>query len=276
MDLPAGAIGLLPLALVVIAFFVVRSYSRWRDSRVRETPLTPGQFDSLRAALPFFDRLTSVEQSSLIEKVKLFLDQKRFYGCAGLRITDEIRLTIAAEACLLILNHQGEIYPGLTAILVYPSAFVVNHSEEDEDGVVSFESRDLQGESWDNGRVILAWDAVTHGAADFADGNNVVLHEFAHQLDALSGQADGSPPLAANSFKSWARVLSQNFEDLQSRSERGLPTAMDTYGATNPAEFFAVATETFFEKPNELYDQRPDLFEELRLYYRVDPRDWRE
>lgn len=276
MDLPPGAIGLLPLALVVIAFFVVRSYTRWRDNRVRETPLSQAQFDSLRAALPFFDRLTSVEQSRLVEKVKLFLDQKRFYGCAGLRITEEIRLTIASEACLLILNHEGEIYPGLTAILVYPSAFVVNHSEEDEDGVVSFESRDLQGESWDNGRVILAWDAVTHGTADFNDGNNVVLHEFAHQLDALSGLADGSPPLPGSSYKSWARVLSQNYEDLLSRSERGLPTTMDTYGATNPAEFFAVATETFFEKPHELSDQRPDLFEELRRYFRVDPRDWRE
>ncbi len=275
MELPAGAIGLLPLVLVVVVFFVVRYYRRWRDRRIRETPLTRGQLSSLRAALPFLDGLATAEQARLQEKVKLFLAEKRFYGCAGLQIDDEIRVTIAAEACLLILNHEGEIYPGLTSILVYPTAFIVRHDEEDEDGVVSSGSRDLLGESWDNGRVILAWDAVEHGTSDFSDGNNVVLHELAHHLDALSGREDGAPPLVGNSYKSWARVLSQNYEELQDRSARGLPTTIDTYGATNPAEFFAVATETFFEKPDDLYDRRPDLFEELKTYYRLDPRGWK-
>ena len=274
MELPTETIGLLPIALVVVAFFIVRYYRRWRDRRIRETPLSQGQLSSLRAALPFFDSLTEAERERLKDKIKLFLAEKRFYGCAGLRIDDEIRVTIAAEACLLILNHEGEVYPGLTSILVYPTAFIVRHDEEDEDGVVSSGSRDLLGESWDNGRVILAWDAVAHGTADLSDGNNVVLHEFAHQLDALSGRADGAPPLLHNSYKSWARVLSQNYQDLQDRSERGLPTTIDDYGATNPAEFFAVATETFFEQPHDLQRRRPDLFEELKTYYRLDPRDW--
>lgn len=276
MDFPAGAIGLLPLALVVIAFFAVRYYRQRRYARIRQTPLTRGQLETLQAALPFFGRLSPGEQERLKEKVKLFLAEKQFYGCAGLSISDEIRVTIAAEACLLILNHEGELYPGLTSVLVYPTAFVVAHDEPDEDGVVFSASRDLLGESWDNGRVILAWDAVEHGSSDFTDGNNVVLHEFAHQLDALSGRADGAPPLAPNSYKSWARVLSQNYEDLQNRSETGLPSTIDTYGATNPAEFFAVATETFFEKPQALYDSQPDLYEELSAYYRVDPRDWKQ
>ncbi|RZW12818.1 MAG: hypothetical protein EX260_12095, partial [Desulfobulbaceae bacterium] len=137
MDLPAGAIGLLPLALVVIVFLVVRYYRQWRDNRIREKPFTQGQLDSLGAALPFFDGLTSAEQGRLKEKIKLFLAQKRFYGCAGLSIDDEIRVTIAAEACLLILNHDGEVYPGLTSILVYPTAFIVQHDEAGDDGVVS-------------------------------------------------------------------------------------------------------------------------------------------
>jgi Mlc titration factor MtfA (ptsG expression regulator) len=275
MELPPGAIGLLPIAAVVFVYFAYRFYRKWRDRRIREKPFTESMNDSLVAALPFFPGLRQAEQQRLREKINRFLAHKRFYGCAGLSITEEIRVTIAAEACLLILNHEGEVYPGLTSILVYPSAFVVNHSEADEDGIVSFASRDLLGESWDNGRVILAWDAVAHGTADFADGNNVVLHEFAHQLDALSGLANGAPPLSGHSYRSWARVLSQHFTELQYRSERGLPTIMDTYGATNPAEFFAVATETFYEKPDELYNAWPGLFEELRAYYRLDPREWR-
>lgn len=229
---------------------------------------------SLKRTLPFFDRLPQDQQERLRAKINAFLAGKHFYGCAGLEITNEIRITIAAEACLLILNHRGEVYPGLQAILVYPSAFVVSHSEASDDGVVFSESRDLLGESWDNGRVILAWDAVAHGAADFSDGSNVVLHEFAHQLDSLTGRADGAPPLLRNSYKSWARVLSQNYEDLQERYSKGLDTVIDTYGATNPAEFFAVATETFFEKPHELEARRPELYEELCIYYQLDPRSW--
>lgn len=276
MNFPQGAIGFLPIALVVVSFFAVRYYRRWRDASLRTRPFTEGMNQYLRTALPFFDVLPPVQKQRLKEKMNQFLANKRFYGCAGLSITEEIRVTISAEACLLVLNYEGEVYPGLTSILVYPSAFVVKHDGPGEDGVVSSASRDLLGESWDNGRVILAWDAVTHGAADFTDGNNVVLHEFAHQLDALSGRADGAPPLIRNSYKSWARVLSQNYDDLRTRSARGLPTIMDAYGATNPAEFFAVATETFFEKPDELYAVRPDLYEELRAYYQLDPRDWRE
>lgn len=274
MELPSGAIGLLPIVLVVIAFLVIRYYRQWRNEQVRNRPFSAEMEQSLRKTLPFFERLSPADQQKLKQKVNLFLASKRFYGCAGLTITDDIRVTIAAEACLLILRHGGEAYPGLTSILVYPSAFVANHTESQADGVVSAESHHLLGESWDNGRVILAWDAVRRGAADFTDGNNVVLHEFAHQLDALSGRTDGAPPLMRNSYKSWARVLSRHYEDLVVRSERGLPTTMDTYGATNPAEFFAVATETFFEKPDELCARRSDLFEELKTYYGLDPRDW--
>jgi len=142
--------------------------------------------------------------------------------------------------------------------------------------VVSTASHAVLGESWDHGRVILSWDDVEKGAADFSDGHNVVLHEFAHQLDSLSGSTNGAPVLRRNSYKSWASVLTQNYEDLQQRSVRAQKTVMDEYGTTNPAEFFAVATETFFEKPLQLKDRRPELYEELATYYAVDPIAWQQ
>ena len=132
----------------------------------------------------------------------------------------------------------------------------------------------MLGESWGNGRVILSWDDVEKGVRDFRDGHNVVLHEFAHQLDAESGSTNGAPPLWRNSYAAWAQVFTENFEDLGARSFSGLKTVMDDYGTTNPAEFFAVATETFFEKPHQLAKHRPELYEELKTYYQSDPRDW--
>jgi hypothetical protein len=143
------------------------------------------------------------------------------------------------------------------------------------DGIVSEGRKGLLGESWSNGKVILAWDNVLHGSSNFVDGQNVVLHEFAHQLDSESGSADGAPLLAGKScYRSWAAALSQEFEELQKDSRYDRRSLMDHYGATNPAEFFAVATETFFEKPRQMAKNHSDLFRVLHEYYRIDPRDW--
>lgn len=134
----------------------------------------------------------------------------------------------------------------------------------------------MLGESWQNGKVILAWDNVLHGASNFVDGRNVVLHEFAHQLDSESGSADGAPLLAGKScYRSWAAALSQEFEELQKDSRYDRRSLMDHYGATNPAEFFAVATETFFEKPRQMAKHHAELFSVLQDYYRIDPGEWR-
>ena len=185
-----------------------------------------------------------------------------------------MRGTIAAEACLLVLNRGGALYPRLRSILVYPDAFVARREQRRDDGTVAADSHHLLGESWDNGRVILSWDDVTRGVADFTDGSNVVLHEFAHQLDAESGSTNGAPPLRRNSYRAWATIFSENFQDLELRSLRGLSTVMNEYGASNPAEFFAVATETFFERPHQLHKHRPELYGELQRYYQLDPREW--
>jgi len=207
--------------------------------------------------------------------IRQFLHQKHFSGAGGLEITDEIRVTIAAEACMLLLNRKTRVYPSLRYIIVYPSAFVVDRPEGTAEGVVSEGRKGLLGESWSNGKVILAWDNVLNGSSNFVDGQNVVLHEFAHQLDSESGSTNGAPILAGNNcLRTWATTLSGEFEELQKEAWMGKHSLIDHYGATNPAEFFAVATETFFEKPVQMARHHAELFEVLKCYYRIDPRKW--
>lgn len=266
--------GLAPVAMVLLAFFFSRWRRRRREQRLMEQPFPEQWKQILRERMPVYTALEPPERSTLEGLIKRFLDEKEFYGCAGLVVTERMKLCIAAESCLLLLGQSGPIYPKLQSILIYPTGFIARRDVHQEDGTVAAGEHHLLGESWNNGRVILSWDDVEEGVRDFSDGHNVVLHEFAHQLDSASGDANGAPPLRANSYQTWARVFSESFDDLQARVEHRKPTVMDSYGATNPAEFFAVATETFFEKPEELFARRPRLFEELRHYYRVDPRAW--
>ena len=267
-------IALVPILAALVAFGLYFLYKRWRNQSLQNKPFPEDWLAIVESRLPIYSALSQEEQSQLRQRIKFFIDRKEFYGCAGQMITDEIRVTIAAEACLLLLNKNRPNYPKLTAILVYPTAFRAERDQHQADGTIVSGSQGMLGESWDNGRVILSWDDVEKGARDFTDGHNVVLHEFAHQLDAESGSTNGAPPLRRNSYSAWARIFSENFEDLDARSINGLKTVMDEYGTTNPAEFFAVATETFFEKPLQLSKRRPELYEELRTYYQMDPRDW--
>ena len=160
-------------------------------------------------------------------------------------------------------------------IYLYPAEFVVRHSVQDAAGVVSSDPQHLVGEAWHNGRVILSWDDVQKGVFDFNDGHNVVLHEFAHQLDNESGSTNGAPLLnSRGAYGSWATIMSREYNALREHAYFGKKTVLDAYGATNPAEFFAVATETFFENPSSLVEEHAELFEELKKYYQIDPRDW--
>ena len=261
----------LAILCALFGLFVYQTFLRDRLIRARSFPASWSAI--LDERLPVYAALAPPEQRRLQQLIQLFIAKKRFYGCAGLEITEEIKVTIAAQACLLLLNRGWSVYPKLSAILVYPEAFRVQRDQHSE-GIVSATSRNLSGESWSNGRVILSWDNVERGVTDFSDGQNVVLHEFSHQLDSESGSTNGAPPLGRNSYKAWAAVFSENFEDLRDRSRRQQDIVMDEYGATNPAEFFAVATETFFEKPHQLYKRRKALYEELSLYYQLDPRSW--
>jgi Mlc titration factor MtfA (ptsG expression regulator) len=176
---------------------------------------------------------------------------------------------------LLLLNRPTKVYPALHTVLIYPSAFWVDEEEVGPGGVVSVTERDLLGESWGDGRVVLAWDHVQRGAFESNDGLNVVLHEFAHQLDSESGEPNGAPFLGNfSNYRRWSTVFARSFAKLEFDAFYQNQNVLDYYGATNPAEFFAVATETFFEKPQQMAEQQSDLFIELETYYRVDPRDW--
>ncbi|MGA2093333.1 MAG: M90 family metallopeptidase [Sedimentisphaerales bacterium] len=219
-----------------------------------------------------YRKLTAADKEELHHHILIFLAEKRFVGCAGLEITDEIKLTIAAYACVLLLHRKTDYFPGLRSILVYPAAYVAKETRHLPGGVVE-EGYDVRlGESWPNGSVVLSWDDVRRDAADLRFGRNVVLHEFAHQLDSSFGRGDSSEVLKhPSAFAKWARVLYKNYIKLQQDLGVNKPTLLGSYAAEDPAEFFAVATENFFTRPKELQKSSPDLYQELKNFYHQDP-----
>jgi MtfA peptidase len=222
---------------------------------------------------PIFRRLPRADQIELLGHVQVFLAEKRFEGCGGLELTDEIRVTIAAQACLLLLHRQTDYYPQLTSILVYPSSYIAQEKrhlganiwEEGDEHRLGHTGRRL-------GSLVLAWDDAKRGAADPSDGRNLVLHEFAHQLDFEDNTTDGAPALATKAeYQSWARIMQREFTALRAAAETGTPTLLDTYGAENPAEFFAVVTEAFFQRPHALRAKHPELYAEFARFFRQQP-----
>lgn len=259
----------------LIAIFVYVRYKKFQYQKAMKKTFPLHWQQLLKDKLPIYQKLPDFLQQDLQQKIKHFLYTKNFIGCAGLEITDEIKVIIAAEASLLILNRPSSCYAQLKWIYVYPSVFIAKREVQDEYGLVAKTRTALLGESWQNGKIILAWDNVESGMRNFHDGHNVVLHEFAHQLDQESGQANGAPLLyTKDSYQIWSRVFSDEFIHLQAEVQQGKHTLIDQYGATNPAEFFAVVTEVFFEKPSALHKQHPELFALLVKYYRLDPRNW--
>lgn len=247
-------------------------FKKRRRKRIAGRPFPDLWQATLERNVPLYARLSESDREELKRHILIFLAEKRFEGCGGLEITDEIRVTIAAHACILLLHRHTDYYPGLPSILVYPSAYVapdVRHFV----GETVLESDDVRlGESWHHGSVVLSWDDVRRTAANLHDGQNVVLHEFAHQLDSSGGKGDSTPVLRDDrSFQAWAKALGQDYERFQRAVQYRRPEVLDAYGATNPAEFFAVATECFFETPDELRRAYPRLYEELKRFYQQDP-----
>jgi Mlc titration factor MtfA (ptsG expression regulator) len=248
------------------------AFRKWRRQRLEKLPFPAAWLTVLRARVPYYRLLSPDEQSQLRRLIRVFLSEKKFEGCGGLEITDEIRVTIAAQACILLLNRKHDYYGGLHSVLVYPSSYVAPAKFIDDVGVVHEGDEGRLGEAWLRGAVILSWDEVRQDAVDFDDGYNVTLHEFAHQLDQQDGNFDGAPLLEKSShYRSWARVLMKEYQALGRAAERGQETLIDQYGATAPAEFFAVVTEAFFEMPKALKEEHPELYEELKKFYHQDP-----
>ncbi len=244
--------------------------------RLKARPFPNEWLKIIKSRVAFFVPLSATDQAELLAHVQVFLAEKRFEGCAGLEINDEIRVTIAAQACLLLLHRKTDYFPRLLTILVYPSTYLVD------------EQRHVEGPLWEEGKMlrlgetgramgsmVLAWDAVKSGAADPSDGKNVVLHEFAHQLDYENFAADGAPSLATREQQmSWREVMRTEFASLRAADDTGIPTLLDTYGATNPAEFFAVSVEAFFERPAALRSRHPKLYAELQRYFKQSPIEY--
>ena len=242
-----------------------------RREALLDQPLTLEERAVLDKNVPYLAGLSPADRTELEGLVRIFVAEKHFEGCGGLELTDEIKLTIAAQACLLLLHRKTDIYPNVDSIVVYPSAYRV--PTEQHDGLVVLQEDQARlGESWQRGLVVLSWDHALAGAAQPHDGQNVVLHEFAHQLDGEDGPMNGTPELGARArYTSWAHVLGDEFDELSQRLHAGRRSDIDPYGATNPAEFFAVVTEMFFEKPRALKRRHAELYAELVGFYEQDP-----
>lgn len=264
-----GQILFITLIASILIFIALSRYSKQRKRRKIMSQETPKEWDLIiKRNIPIYEQLPKELQERLLRLMKVFVAEKNFEGCGGLKITEEIKVTIAAQACLLVLNRRSDLYPNLDSILVYPSSYSAKDIEPVTYGTYIVKESARIGESWKHGIVVLAWDHVKNGALEIDDGHNVVLHEFAHQLD--------SEPSRPSSYITWARILCREFQKLKKNIEKDSEFVLDDYGATNQAEFFAVITESFFEKALLMKKKHPALYKMLKDYYKLDPSKWME
>ena len=245
-------------------------FQQRRRRRIIAAPPPPGWEETLRPAVALYRALGAADRARIGGQARVFLAEKAFEGCSGLTITKEMKMVIAVQACLLILRRPGDYYPRLRSILLYPEPFVAPLAWAGEDGTVHEEEEERDGESWREGAVVLAWDEVRRDSR--GGGRNIVLHEFAHQLDEEDGTADGCPRIADLGLRRrWTELMTAEFEKLSRAVEAGRTTFLDDYGAEDPAEFFAVATESFFTRGRALARRHPELYDLFRSYYLQDP-----
>jgi len=256
-------------------------FAERRRRKILAQPFPTQWLDHIRENVGYYAYLDGDERERLCRLVQVFVREKRWEGGGGLEIDDEIKVTIAAQACVLILARGHRLYRGVKTIIVYATTVLVPppiqsvlHVPTD----VAPDSQAIYGQAWLRGPVILVWDSVLRGGRDAAGGSNVVFHEFAHKLDMLDGAADGVPPLAhRRDYARWMEVVEREYEQLGERTTAGEPTMLGSYAHKNAAEFFAVATEHFFEQPVALLENHPDLYGVLADYYGQDTaaRAWR-
>ncbi|MBI1365415.1 MAG: hypothetical protein GC153_05600 [Alphaproteobacteria bacterium] len=274
--MPSGAVILIALfALAAAAWFLREEMKRRTRARLRAMRLSPEDRAALSRAMPVYARLPEDMRDRLDGLIHQFLAEIKIYGAGGLVVTDAMKRLVAAEASLLLLGRPERWYHSLKTVHLYPEGYESRIAER-EGYVVTERNQGRLGESWRYGPVILSWRDAAAGAADPNDGRNVVYHEFAHQLDHETGVADGAPLLPrAQSAVKWAHVMRAAYDHLRADLAAGRGTVLNPYGATSPAEFFAVATEHFFEQPERMRAALPALFEELRAYFNLDPSGWR-
>ncbi|CAM4106353.1 M90 family metallopeptidase [Pseudoalteromonas byunsanensis] len=270
--------GFLLLALMVF----VAVYWRWQHiqnllwaRKYKEVTLSQSDRQVLLQYMPIYRAMTDADRATLEKHIVWFLGEKRILGRDGLQVNRAMELIVAADACLLVLNQSWPLYPNVKEVLLYPSSYYVPQTSLDAAGLVNYHTSVRQGESWPGGTLVLSWHDVLEGNRLPGDGHNLVFHEFAHQLDQQTGQTNGTPQLASKQdYADWARVFNRAYSNLKSHVAYQMPHVMHSYGATNEAEFFAVLTETFIEKPAQLKSYDPELYRLLIRYFQFDPQQW--
>lgn len=248
---------------------------RRRRRRLLAEPFPDEWRDVLTDNVHHYARLSAANRAKLCDDLRILVAEKSWEGCGGLTMTDEVRVTVAAQAALLLLGFSDEYFDAVRSILVYPDAYVVPNESTNRAGVVIQGESAREGEAWHRGPVVLSWSDALAGGRGHSHGN-LVVHEFAHQLDMRNGEADGIPAMASREqYRRWVRVTRAAFRQLRHDCRHGEPTLLDCYGTKNRSEFFAVASETFFQHPRELADLHGDLYDALAEFYHQDPARWR-
>jgi len=266
---------LITFILAIIALWYLRDHlAAKRIEKLLNTPLDTDAIATLQKHVPIYTKLPQELRQELHGHINVFLANKQFYGNQGVNITDELRMVLAGNACLLLLQGTQRRFTGFSSIIIYPAAYVADDIRHD--GLVTSETKSVRaGESWMRGPVVLSWADVLKGSHNAEDGNNVVIHEFAHKLDEQSGHMNGLPVLNNKAhYKAWSKVLNEEFNALNTRAKKRHNKVLDAYGTVSPAEFFAVASESFFEKPALMHAKLPDLYLQLRTFYNIDPASW--
>jgi len=249
-------------------------FAERRRKKLTQQPFPAGWEEIIGRNVAHYRMLDDAERAHLRALIQVFIAEKDWEGCDGLELTDEIRVTISAQACLLLLGLPHNYYQNIQTILVYPSTVIppprkIGFFEVPLEPVEN--PYPIIGEAIQQGPVIIIWDAALHGGRHPESGHNVVYHEFAHKLDMLDGAPDGTPPLRNRAeYREWVQIFSREYLRLRRDAERGKKTFLNVYGATNEAEFFAVATEQFFDQPLMMQKNAPDLYRVLKEYYRQD------
>lgn len=235
-------------------------------------PFPESWHEVLGSGVPYYGQLPNALKHALRNHLVIFMDEKLFEGCMGMEMTEERKVIISAYACVLLLGEPAGYYPDLQAILVYPDDYMATVQEESEGGIVSEGMEARKGESWDVGSIVLSWEDIRENIENQSSGHNLIFHEFAHQLDDHYGLTAGIGD-EGEIFRDdeWTRILSAAYLELQRKSRRGTACVLDSYGATHPAELFAVATEAFFLNPHQLRKEFPKLYGVLKSFYNLDP-----
>lgn len=262
-------------AISIILFILLQPRLKTaKRKKIMASPIPTDWNQILKNSFPLYTILPGKIRQNLQKKMLVFLAEKQFIPCNGLVLSEHMKILIAAQACLLIANRTNDFYHTLKTILVYPEGFVAPSQNHLGNGMHIEGSDVLAGQSWQQGKVIVSWKDVQYGCQHAADGFNVSFHEFAHQLDQESGGANGAPALDKHLYEHWPEILGAEYNALQKKIYHNQPSLIDEYGATHPAEFFAVVSELYLEKPKDLKNQHQSLYQMLNQFYGLNPHEW--